>query len=227
MGGATDVSANDSAKLGDSPPKATQQRPAGGGSSGNFPDHPTWRFTFVNHGTTNPFFVTTQYGAQDACAQFNCEYQWTGSEKADVVEMVNAINAAVAANVDGIAVSVVDTSAFRDPIDRALQAGIPVVSYNADGAIGDHGSARLAYIGQDLFLSGVEMGKKLVELVNEGDIVGFIATPARSPSSRASTAPSRRSSSPASPSISCRSPPTSTRRMRSPASRPTTSATRT
>src|SRR5262245_13187920 len=148
----------------------------GVGVIGNFPDHPKWRFTFVNHATTNPFFLPTQYGAQDACALFNCEDQWTGSQKADVVEMTNAISAAVAAKVDGIAVSVVDTRAFRDPIDRALQAGIPVVSYNADGAVGDHGSARLAYIGQDLFRSGVELGKKMVDLVGQGDIVGFIAT---------------------------------------------------
>src|SRR5271168_803833 len=33
-----------------------------------FPDHPRWKFVFVNHVTTNPFFVPTQYGIQDACA---------------------------------------------------------------------------------------------------------------------------------------------------------------
>ena len=39
---------------------------AGGG--GNYPTHPKWKFAFVNHVTTNPFFVPTQYGAADACA---------------------------------------------------------------------------------------------------------------------------------------------------------------
>ena len=34
----------------------------GGGSGGNFPDTPEWNFVFVNHVTTNPFFVPTQYG---------------------------------------------------------------------------------------------------------------------------------------------------------------------
>src|SRR6266436_8452725 len=30
---------------------------------GKFPKHPQWKFVFVNHVTTNPFFVPTRYGA--------------------------------------------------------------------------------------------------------------------------------------------------------------------
>ena len=57
---------------------------ANGGSNGNYPNHPKWKFVFINHVTTNPFFVPTQYGAADACALVNCTYQWTGSAKSDV-----------------------------------------------------------------------------------------------------------------------------------------------
>src|SRR5580693_3014861 len=53
-----------------------------------FPAHPRWRFVFVNHVTTNPFFVPCQYGIQDACALLGCDYQWTGSETSDVAQMV-------------------------------------------------------------------------------------------------------------------------------------------
>ena len=31
-----------------------------------------YKFTFVNHVTTNPFFTPTQYGIEDACAFFGC-----------------------------------------------------------------------------------------------------------------------------------------------------------
>ena len=86
--------------------------------------------------------------------------------------MVNAFEAAIAGNADGIAVAIVDLEAFNDPIERALAAGIPVVSYNADAP-----NARLAYVGQDLYGSGFEMGKRIVELVGEGDVALFIATP--------------------------------------------------
>ncbi len=99
---------------------------------GNFPDTPEWNFVFINHVTTNPFFVPTQYGIEDASALLGTKFQWTGSERADNAEMVNAFEAAIAANADGIAVAIVDLEAFNDPIERALAAGIPVVSYNAD-----------------------------------------------------------------------------------------------
>ena len=46
-----------------------------------FPSHPKWKFVFINHVTTNPFFVPTQYGIADACALVNCTYQWTGSTR--------------------------------------------------------------------------------------------------------------------------------------------------
>ena len=35
----------------------------------------------------------------------------------------------------------------------------------------------MAYIGQDLYVSGFEMGKRIVELVPSGDVALFIATP--------------------------------------------------
>jgi simple sugar transport system substrate-binding protein len=143
------------------------------GGAGNFPVTPKYKFVFVNHVTTNPFFTPTQYGIQDAGALVNTTFQWTGSKTADVSEMVNAMNAAITAKADGIAVCLVDKKAFNAPTDKALQAGIPVVAYNADTT----GNNRLAYIGQDLFLSGVAMGKRIVELVGSGKVGLFIATP--------------------------------------------------
>jgi simple sugar transport system substrate-binding protein len=126
--------------------------------------------------TTNPFFVPTRYGAEDACKLLGCSYQWTGSENSNVNEMVNAFNTAVTGGADGIAIALVDKKAFNQPTDGALKAKIPVVSYNAD----EPSNARLAYIGQDLFVSGVEMGKRIKSLVPSGDVALFIATPGQS-----------------------------------------------
>src|SRR5699024_4908708 len=112
------------------------------------PKHKKYKFTFVNHVTTNPFFVPTQYGAADACAAFGCSYQWTGSRKSKPREMVNAMMSAIGSGTDGIAVALVDQQAFDKPINRALDAGIPVVSYNADDTTSNN---RMAYIGQGLY----------------------------------------------------------------------------
>jgi simple sugar transport system substrate-binding protein len=143
---------------------------------GPFPQHPRWKLVFVNHVTTNPFFVPTQYGIQDAAAVLGCDYQWTGSANADVSEMVNAMNAAIAAKAAAIAVPIVDPHAFDKPVQRALEAGIPVFAYNADAPAGS-GNQRLAYIGQDLYQSGYQMGQRIVSLVQSGLVGLFIATP--------------------------------------------------
>ncbi|HUA77162.1 MAG TPA: sugar ABC transporter substrate-binding protein, partial [Acetobacteraceae bacterium] len=150
--------------------------PAQAADAGPFPSHPRWRFVFVNHVTTNPFFVPTQYGIHDACALLGCDYQWTGSEISDVAQMVNAMDAAISGRADAIAVALVDPKGFDAPTARALDAGIPVFSYNADAPPGS-ANKRLAYIGQDLFLSGEMMGERIVKLVGSGDVALFIATP--------------------------------------------------
>jgi simple sugar transport system substrate-binding protein len=145
----------------------------GGTGTGVFASSSAPKFVFVNHVTTNPFFVPTKYGAEDACKLLGCSYQWTGSENSNVNEMVNAFNTAVTGGANGIAVALIDDNAFDAPTNAALKAKIPVVSYNADSA----DNPRLAYIGQDLFVSGQEMGKRIVDLVPSGDVALFIATP--------------------------------------------------
>jgi simple sugar transport system substrate-binding protein len=133
-----------------------------------------YRFTFVNHVTTNTFFTPTINGAADACMLLGCSYEWTGSASSDVAHMVSAINTAVSAGVDGIATSLIAQGTFAKPIAAATAARIPVVAYNAD----EPGSGRLAYIGQDLLRSGREMGLKIKSLLPTGGrIMVFIATP--------------------------------------------------
>jgi simple sugar transport system substrate-binding protein len=146
----------------------------GDSGAGHFPTTPNWRFVFVNHVTTNPFFQATQYGIQDACALLNVSYQWTGSEDSNTSEMVNAMNTAITSGADGIAVALVDKNAFNAPTQQARSKGIPVVSYNADVA----GNDRLAYVGQDLYGAGQAMGRRIADLFPGGTSVAiFIATP--------------------------------------------------
>src|SRR6202047_1039663 len=48
--------------------------------AGNVPKTPAWTFWYVNHVTTNPFFVPTQYGFADAAALLGLPNpKWGGS----------------------------------------------------------------------------------------------------------------------------------------------------
>jgi simple sugar transport system substrate-binding protein len=152
--------------------------------AGNFPSTPAWQFWFVNHVTTNPFFTPTQYGLADAAALLRLPTpKWTGSATSVAAQMVAQINDAVAASAAGIATTLVDSSSFTAPVASAMSAGIPVVSYNADGlvsksGVADIGCNRLCYVGQALFTSGQQLGERIKSLVpTPSKIPIFIQTP--------------------------------------------------
>ena len=151
---------------------------------GNFPKTPAWQFWFNNHVTTNLFFVPTQNGFADAAALLGLpKPKWGGSQTAVVPQMISYMNTAIAGKANGIAVPVVSATAFTTPVANAMNAGIPVVTYNADGAYTSNGTPqigtnRLCYVGQALYLSGQQLGERIKSLVTTpGDVVIFIATP--------------------------------------------------
>ncbi len=162
---------------------STPSSKAAASTAGNFPKTPAWQFWYVNHVTTNPFFVPTQYGFADAAALLGLPTpKWGGSQTSLASEMVSYFNTAIAAKASGIAYAGIDATSFKTPTMNAMNAGIPVISYNADGLINkgvsDIGSNRLAYVGQALYISGQQLGTKIKSLVpGGGDIVIFIATP--------------------------------------------------
>jgi simple sugar transport system substrate-binding protein len=149
-------------------------------AAGNFATTPKWKFTFVNHVTDNAFFTPTQYGFADCAAILGLPTPaWTGAltSQPTVPTMLSAFSDAVTASSPGIATTVTDATAFISPINGALQAGIPVVTYNANGSSASPTNG-LAYIGQDLLASGQEVGTRLAGLLKEGDtVVGVTAQP--------------------------------------------------
>jgi simple sugar transport system substrate-binding protein len=167
-------SSHKTSNTGTSTASASSSSSGGGGAAASvFGPSPKYHFVVVNHVTTNPFFTPTQSGINDACKLLGCTAQWTGSATSNVGQMVTSVNNAVAAKADGIAVALISETSFNAPVKKAMDAGIPVVSYNSDVPTVD----RLSYIGQDLFESGVQMGEKIIGLVPSGEIGLFIATP--------------------------------------------------
>ncbi|MBO0883818.1 MAG: sugar ABC transporter substrate-binding protein [Mycobacterium sp.] len=144
------------------------------GANGAFPGVPGWKFVFVNHVTTNSFFVPTRTGMADAAKLLGIpEPQWTGSTEGNVSEMANAFSTAINGGAQGIAISLTDSKAFVDLTKQALSKGIPVVSYNATAA----NNYALTYVGQDLYLSGFMMGQRIAQSVTSGGILIGISQP--------------------------------------------------
>jgi simple sugar transport system substrate-binding protein len=153
------------------------------GGKNPFPAVPNQKYYFVNHVTTNAFFTPTQYGLADASALLGIPKPvWSGSTNSAANEMISAINTGISAKAAGIAYCGIDPHAFTTPVQNAMSAGIPVISYNADGiytnGVPEIGTNRLAYVGQALYISGQVMGNQIKTLVpGGGQIVIFIATP--------------------------------------------------
>ncbi len=166
-------------------PTQSASSSAAAAAAGNFPKTPPWQFWFVNHVYTNTFFVPTQYGFADAAALLGLPTpKWGGSAStSSVSQMVSFLQTAISAKANGIATTVINSTGFTSPVTSAMNAGIPVVTYNADGTYNSNGSPnigtnRLCYVGQALYLSGQQLGERIKSLVTTpGEIVIFIATP--------------------------------------------------
>jgi simple sugar transport system substrate-binding protein len=152
-------------------------------SSSPFPKTPGWQFWFVNHADTNAFFTPTQSGFADAAALLGLPTpKWGGDPNQNVGNMVSYMNEAIAAKAGGIALTVPSGTGFTGVVSSAMDAGIPVVSYNADGVYVSGkpviGTNRLCYVGQALYISGQIMGATIKSLIPGGGKIGIaIAQP--------------------------------------------------
>jgi simple sugar transport system substrate-binding protein len=119
---------------------------------------------FVQHALCawDSFWCTVEDGIRSAADDMNVNATILGPDSFDLERVAALIDQAVAAQPDGIALTVTDADLFREPIQSALDAGIPVVAYNAgSGPIVDD-IGYLTYLGQDEYAGGYQGGKRLV-----------------------------------------------------------------
>ncbi len=130
---------------------------AGGKQDNN--DAKKMEITVVYHDTGIEFGQIIKNGAMAAGKEFGVKVNWVGPIGINVDEQVNFIENAITTGVDGLAISNVNAEALNPMIDKAIEAGIPTVTFNSEAA----GSKRLAFFGQDLVQSGKTQGEILVE----------------------------------------------------------------
>jgi simple sugar transport system substrate-binding protein len=109
------------------------------------------------------FWCVVEKGLTDAAAARGADIQILGPDKFDLEKVAQLIDQAVAAQPDALAVTVTDADLFREPIQRALDAGIPVVAYNAGAGPDVDDIGYMTYLGQDEFQGGYLGGKRLAE----------------------------------------------------------------
>jgi ribose transport system substrate-binding protein len=134
-------------------------------------------FAFVPKLLDNPVFQVAWQGAQGAAKDLGggkIEVQRFAPVKSDAVEQAQIIESLIEKKVDGIAVSVNDADALTESINKAVDAGIPVVCFDSDAPK----SKRLAYYGTANFASGTQMAEYLVKQMGpKGNIALLMGTP--------------------------------------------------
>ena len=119
------------------------------------------RFVIVTHGqSADPFWSVVANGVRDAAQDLGVRAEYQAPTRFDLVEMSNLIETAVASKPSGLIVSIPDAAALKGAIEKAVSAGIPVISINS----GDDVSAQLgaiAHVGQSEFDAGVAAGERL------------------------------------------------------------------
>ena len=109
----------------------------------------------------NPIFIDAREAAQKACDDLGVEFIWTASQKSDAAEQVAVIEALIQKKVDAIGISVNDPTALKDVINKAVEAGILVATWDSDSPE----SQRLFYLGTDNYAGGFKCGEIMNELL--------------------------------------------------------------
>lgn len=110
--------------------------------------------------TPCPLNQATKVGAERAGEELGFEVLWTGTPDTDSAGQVQVIESLIQKGVDGILMSANDPDALKDVINKAMEAGIPVATWDSDSAE----SNRLFYAGTDNYHLGYACGEKMVEL---------------------------------------------------------------
>ncbi len=119
-------------------PAATQAPAAPAASSGGK------TYFLVPKNLGNPYFDTANKGAQEAAKELNVTVTYTGPATADATQQIQVLNSLIAQKVAGLAISADDADALKPVGKSAMDAGIPVVTW--DSAIAPGG--RTVHINQ-------------------------------------------------------------------------------
>jgi simple sugar transport system substrate-binding protein len=115
----------------------------------------------VTHGqAADPFWSVVKNGVDTAKDDLGIDVQYRAPQEFDVPAMRKLIDAAIAAKPDGLAVSLPDPDALGPSVEKAVDAGIPVVTMNSGGDVSESLGA-LAHVGQTEREAGVAAGERM------------------------------------------------------------------
>ncbi len=131
------------------------------------------RFAVIPKALDIPVFNYAKIGAERAAAELgDVEILWNAPATADQLRQKEILESYITQRVDGIAISALNGDFLTDTINRAIDAGIPVVTWDSDAPK----SRRMAFYGVDDRQSGLILGQQAVELLGGKGKVAIITS---------------------------------------------------
>ncbi|MFC4402167.1 substrate-binding domain-containing protein [Gracilibacillus xinjiangensis] len=112
-------------------------------------------------------------GFEDAAEALNVSVEYRGATQYDVDEQITVLEQVIAKKPAGIAVSAMHPVALNDVINKAIDADIPIVTFDADAP----DSNAHSFLGTDNFQAGVVAAHKMAELIHERGEIGIVTHP--------------------------------------------------
>ncbi|HET7698186.1 MAG TPA: substrate-binding domain-containing protein [Vicinamibacterales bacterium] len=134
---------------------------------------PRLRFMVIPKAIDLPVFNYARIGAERQAKQYgNVDVIWTGPTSADQLKQKEILESAITQRVDGIAISTLNGDFLTETIDKAIDAGIPVITWDSDAPK----SRRIAFYGVDDFAGGRALGEHAVKALNGRGKVAIITS---------------------------------------------------
>ena len=131
---------------------------------------PDEKYFLVSANLKVPYWQTAGAGFSQSASQLGVRAEFVGPDTYDANAQKEAFDQAVQQKATGILISVADPNLMKGDIDRAIAAGIPVITVDSDAPA----SKRLFFIGTNNYQAGVLGGQRLAqELHNNGNVVVF------------------------------------------------------
>lgn len=131
------------------------------------------KYIMVSNVAAHPYWLDAQYGGEDAAAQLGVTWEYTGPADFDTPAQVTALEQLIATKPAGLIVAALQPDAIAAAIDKAIDAGIPVVTVDTDAP----SSKRMTYLGTVNYQAGRSMGQRMIEVLGGSGKVGLASVP--------------------------------------------------
>ena len=140
-----------------------------GGLRGSLGEH----YVMVTFQSGMEYWRNVLKGFEDGGDALGVSVDYRGATRYDAEEQITVLEQVIAKKPAGIAISVKDPEALTPAINKAVEAGIPVVLFDADAP----DSMAYSFLGTDNYNAGALAADRMAQVTGETGKIGIITVP--------------------------------------------------